>query len=97
MLLSMIIRIELAHEGGFFFKGNSHIFYVLLFITTFYIGHFIGSVGLSYFTTSTVFNNLVISANFCVKFVSLAYYVCYMFFTRYAIPLSSINVFGIGV
>ena len=26
MLLSMIIRIELSHEGGFFFKGNSHMY-----------------------------------------------------------------------
>jgi len=26
MLLSMLIRIELSHEGGFFFKGNSHMY-----------------------------------------------------------------------
>jgi heme/copper-type cytochrome/quinol oxidase subunit 1 len=26
MLLSMVIRIELSHEGGFFFKGNAHMY-----------------------------------------------------------------------
>jgi len=26
MLLSMFIRIELGHEGGFLFKGNAHMY-----------------------------------------------------------------------
>jgi heme/copper-type cytochrome/quinol oxidase subunit 1 len=26
MLLSMLIRIELSHEGSFIFKGNSHMY-----------------------------------------------------------------------
>jgi cytochrome c oxidase subunit I len=51
MLLSMIIRFELAHEGGLVFKGNSHFYNVvvtshaLLMIFFFVIPVLIGGFG----------------------------------------------------